>query len=151
MATEAKMIRKFECFRQLTDAQVEAIAEISNSICYTEGHVLFEEGDEGKILYLLIQGDVEVFYETDKHDLDKVDVVSSEEVVGCTAMVPPFVYNATVRVLNEVEVLEIELQALRELIEEDPHLGIKIHEYMIKILLDRILELRNRGFSLAIA
>jgi CRP-like cAMP-binding protein len=145
MATEAKMIRKFECFRQLTDAQVEAVAEISNSICYTKDHVLFKEGDKGDLLYLLIDGDIEVLYESPE-GLDRVDTVSSEEVIGCSAMVPPYVYTATERALTDLEVLEIKTSALRELIEKDPQMGIKIQEHLMKILNHRILELRHRAF-----
>lgn len=145
MATDAKMIRNFECFRQLTDAQVEAIAEISNSICYTKDHVLFNEGDKGDLLYLLIDGDIEVLYESPE-GLDRVDTVSSEEVIGCSAMVPPYVYTATERALTDLEVLEIKTSALRELIEKDPQMGIKIQEHLMKILNHRILELRHRAF-----
>lgn len=147
MATEAKMIRNFECFRQLTDEQVEAIAEISNSICYPSGHVLFEEGQQGDLIYLLIEGDVEVFYTNRKTGLEKVDIVSREEVIGCSAIVPPYVYTATEKTLNDVEVLEIKTEELRELMEKDPRIGLKIQEHIIKILNDRILGLRHRAFG----
>ena len=147
MATDPKLIRKFECFRQLTDEQVEEIAEISNSICYPAGHVLVEEGERGEILYLLIEGDIDVFYRNPETDLEKVDTVSSEEVIGCSAIVPPYVYSATEKTLSEVEVLEIKTEALRNIIQEDPDLGLKIQEHIIKILSDRIIDLRQRTFS----
>lgn len=143
MATEPNLIRKFSCFRDMTDEQVQLIAKISNSVCYPSNYVLFKEGEDGKILYLLIEGDVEIFYTTDKDDLLKVDTVSSEEIVGCSAMVPPFVYTATVQTLNNVEVLEIGTQELRQLIDQDPQLGLKFQEYLIQILSDRILDLRK--------
>lgn len=147
MATDAKLIRKFECFRQLSDEQVEEIAEISNSICYPEGHVLVEEGERGEILYLLIEGDIDVFYRNPKTGLEKVDTVSSEEVIGCSAIVPPYVYSATEKTLSDVEVLEIKTDALRELIQEDPEIGLKIQEHIIKKLNNRILDLRHRTLS----
>jgi len=147
MATDAKLIRKFECFRQLTDEQVEEIAKISNSICYQAGHVLVEEGERGEILYLLIDGDIDVFYRNPETDLEKVDTVSSEEVIGCSAMVPPYVYTATEKTLSDVEVLEIKADALRDIIQEDPDIGLKIQEHIIKILNDRILALRHRAFN----
>ena len=147
MATDAKLIRKFECFRQLTDEQVQEIAEISNSICYQAGHVLVEEGERGEILYLLIDGDIDVFYRNPVTGLEKVDTVSSEEVIGCSAMVPPYVYTATEKTRSDVEVLEIKADALRDIIQEDPDIGLKIQEHIIKILNDRILALRHRTFS----
>lgn len=147
MATDAKLIRKFECFHPLTDEQVEAIAEISNSICYPAGHVLVEEGERGEILYLLIEGDIDVFYRNPETGLEKVDSVSSEEVIGCSAMVPPYIYSATEKTLSDVEVLEIKAESLRHLIEEDPDIGLKIQEHIIKVLNNRILALRHRAFS----
>jgi len=147
MATDPKIIRKFECFRQLTEEQREQIAEISNSICYPEGHILIEEGERGEILYLLIEGDVNVFYRNPKTGLEKVDTVSSEEVIGCSAVVPPYIYSATEKTLSDVEVLEIKTDALRNLVQEDPDIGLKIQEHIIKKLNDRILELRQRTFS----
>lgn len=147
MATDPKMIRKFECFQQLTDDQVTAIAAISNSICYSSGHVLIEEGEKGETLYLLIEGDVDVFYQSAASGMEKVDRVSSKEVIGCSAMVPPFVYTATEKTLSDVEVLEIKTEELRRLIQKDPELGLKVQEYIIKILNDRILELRHRAFG----
>ena len=147
MATDPKVIRKFECFRQLTDEQVDAIAVISNSICYPKGHVLFEEGQQGDLIYLLIEGDVDVFYKTPDAGLEKVDSISSEEVIGCSVMVPPYVYTATEKTLSDVEVLEIKTKELRALIEKDPQLGLTIQEHIMKILNNRILELRHREFN----
>ena len=147
MATDVNVIRRFDCFRHLTDEQVEAIAKISNSVCYPKGHVLFEEGQKGDYLYLLVDGDVDVFYTNPKTGLEKVDTISSDEIVGCSAMVPPYVYAATQRTLSDVEVLEIGIEQLREIIDNDPRIGLSIQEHIIKILNDRILELRHRAIS----
>lgn len=148
MATDPNMIKKFSCFRDLSEDQLQAIAEISNSVCYSPGYVLFEEGEQGKYLYLLIDGDVEVFFKADETDFNKVDTISSEEMAGCSAMVPPYTYTATEKALSEVEVLEIDINDLRNLIEEDPGLGLNLQQYMIQTLNDRILKLRQNPFSI---
>jgi len=145
MATDANVLKRFSCFRDLSDAQVKAIAQISNSVCYMPGHVLFEEGDDGDLLYLLIKGNVEVFYKSDETGLIRVDTISCEEVVGCSAMVPPYSYSATEKCLNEVEVLEIKTKELRDLIEEDPRIGLTLQQYIIETLNNRIIELRKRS------
>jgi len=150
MATDANVLKSFSCFRDLSDTQLNAIAAISNSVCYMPGHVLFEEGDQGDLLYLLIEGDVEVLYKSDETGLNRVDTISCEEVVGCSAMVPPYTYSATEKCLNEVEVLEIKTDELRELIEEDPKMGLKLQQYIIQTLNDRIIELRKRAYGLAL-
>lgn len=108
--------------------------------------MLVEEGEKGEILYLLIDGDIDVYYRNPETDLEKVDTISSEEVIGCSAMVPPYVYTATEKTLSDVEVLEIKTDALRDIIQQDPDIGLKIQEHIIKILNNRILELRHRAF-----
>lgn len=148
MATDPNMIKKFSCFHDLSEAQLQAIADISNSVCYSPGYVLFEEGEQGKYLYLLIDGDVEVFFKADDKDFNKVDTISSEEMAGCSAMVPPHTYTATEKALSEVEVLEIDINDLRDLIGNDPELGLKLQQYMIQTLNDRILKLRHKPFSI---
>lgn len=148
MATDPNMIKKFSCFRDLSEDQLQGIADISNSVCYSPGYVLFEEGEQGKYLYLLIDGDVEVFFKADETDFNKVDTISSEEMAGCSAMVPPYTYTATEKALSEVEVLEIDINDLRDLIEKDPKLGLKLQQYMIETLNDRILKLRHKPFSI---
>jgi len=147
MSTDPKLLRSFACFRRLSDEQVDAIAEISNSICYPAGYVLFKEGDIGNILYLLIDGEVEVLYQHLETGAHRVDTVSSEEVVGCAAIVPPYTYTATEKCLSDVEVLEIKTNELRDLIQKDPQLGLLLQEYIIKILNERILSLRQRTFA----
>lgn len=55
MATEPKLLKRFACFEGLSDDQVKSIAQISNSVCYLQGHVLFRESEPGECLYLLIE------------------------------------------------------------------------------------------------
>ncbi|MEA3326307.1 MAG: cyclic nucleotide-binding domain-containing protein [Chloroflexota bacterium] len=147
MSTDPKLLRSFACFHNLSDEQVNAIAQISNSVCYSKGYVLFKQDDPGDFLYLLIEGDVEVFYENAETGAHRVDTVSSEEVVGCAAMVPPYIYTATEKCLSDVEVLEIKTEELRGLIQKDPQLGLRLQEYIIRTLNDRVLELRRRAFA----
>lgn len=147
MATGSKMIKNFSCFQDLSEEQIDAIARISNSICYSAGYTLFKEGEPGDMIYLLIDGEVEVFYEHTETGVHLVDTVSSEEVVGCAAIVPPYTYTATEKCLTDVEVLEIETAKLHNLIENDPDLGLHIQEHIIKTLNERILVLRQRAFS----
>ncbi len=148
MATDPNMIKRFACFRDLSEEQLHAMAEISNSVCYSPGYVLFEEGQQGECLYLLIDGDVEVFFQTEETGSNKVDTVSSEEMVGCSAMVPPYTYTATEKALSQVEVLEINTDDLRDLIKKDPQLGLKLQQHIIETLNDRILKLRQKPFTI---
>lgn len=142
MPTDPEYLRDFSCFRNLSDDQVNSLAEITNAVCYPPGYVLFEEGKPGERLFFLVKGDVEVLYNIGEAGQVRVDKVSGKEVVGCSALVDPYTYTATERSLTEVEVLEINVGALRELMENDCRLGLSIQQHIISVLMERVLDLR---------
>ena len=62
LAEEAKLqfLQKTELFAELPETELEAIAQIANEVAYPEGSMLFEEGDEGDSLYLIVDGQVSI-------------------------------------------------------------------------------------------
>ena len=142
MPTDPIILRDFSCFRDLTEDQLKAIAEIADAVCYPAGYVLFEEGSPGERLFFLVKGDVEVLFNIGEAGQAQVDTVSGEEIAGCSALAEPYVYTATERSLTEIEVLEIDEGALRNLMREDCSLGFAIQQQVMRILLDRIMNLR---------
>jgi len=142
MPTDPNYLLNFSCFRGLSQDQLGAIAQITNAVCYPPNYVLFREGRPGERLFYLVKGDVEVFYEIGEAGQVLVDTVSGEEVVGCSALINPYIYTATERSLTEVEVLEIDAVALRDLMEKDCRLGFLLQQHIISVLMERILELR---------
>jgi CRP-like cAMP-binding protein len=62
--------------------------------------------------------------------------------MGCSVLVSPFTYTATTRCLSEVEVLELDAVAFRKLMREDCSLGFAIQQYILRILIDRIVGYR---------
>ncbi len=119
-----------------------SIAEITNAVCYPEGYVLFEEGKPGERIFFLVKGKVEVLYQIGEAGQVRVDTVGDEEVIGCSALIEPYTYSATEISLTEVEVLEIDLNALRQLMARDCQLGFAIQQQIISVLMMRILNLR---------
>jgi CRP/FNR family transcriptional regulator, cyclic AMP receptor protein len=144
MPTDPIYLRDFSCFQGLTDDQLSTIAEFTSAVCYQPGHFLFKEGDPGERVFFLVKGDVEVLHETGDKGQTRVDTVSGEEVVGCSALVDPYRYTASERSLSEVEVLEIDAVSLRELMQRDCCLGLSLQQHILRVMMDRILHLRLR-------
>ena len=142
MPTTSSFLQKYPCFSDLTDDQRDAVAQLASAICFPCGYVLFEEGRPGDNLYLLSSGKVEVLYSISEEGSTRVDLISGEEVMGCSVLVPPFTYTATTRCLSEVEVLELDAEALRKLMREDCPLGFSIQQYILRTLIDRIVGYR---------
>lgn len=147
MATDPVYLQNIFCFRTLSEDQLKAIAQIANAVCYPPGYTLFEEGKPGERLFFLVKGDVEVLYNIGETGRVHVDTVSGDEIVGCSALIEPYLYTATERSLTEIEVLEVDAIALRDLIQRDCHLGFSLQQRIISVLNRRILDLRLEGRS----
>ena len=112
MPTDPNYLRDFSCFRDLSEEQLKVIAQFTDAVCYPPDWVLFQEGKPGERLFFLVKGDVEVLNDIGEIGQIHVDMISGEEVVGCAALVEPYIYTATERSLTEVEVLEVDAVAL---------------------------------------
>ena len=53
-----QFLQKTELFAELPEAELKAISQIANEVAYPAGAMLFEEGDEGDSLYLIVDGKV---------------------------------------------------------------------------------------------
>jgi CRP-like cAMP-binding protein len=147
MPTDPMYLKGYSCFENLTEEQLETIAEITDAVCYLPGQILFEEGLHSEKVFFLKEGDVEVIYNIGESGRVQVDTVSGQEVVGCSALIEPYLYTATERSLTQVEVLEVDAKALRELMQSDCQLGFMLQSQIIKILMERILTLRLKGIA----
>lgn len=142
MSTYAKLLREFACFEDLSEDQIKAIAKITDAICYPNDYDLVREGEEGKYLYLLVKGELEVLHQSDQDVQVRVNNVSDQEIIGCSALVEPYKYAATERSLTEIEVLQIDLASLRDLMKNDCQLGLMINQHIIEVLMKRIQQFR---------
>jgi CRP/FNR family cyclic AMP-dependent transcriptional regulator len=142
MPTDLTYLKNFSCFRDLSDEQRQAIAQLTTAVCYPPEYVLFEEGKPGEHIFLLANGQVEIQYQIGEDQPTRVDLISGEEILGCCTLVPPYLNTSTAKNLTEVEVLEIESEALRNLMREDCSLGFAIQQQVIHILLDRVVNFR---------
>ena len=142
MPTDPNFLRDFSCFRDLSEEQLEVIAQITDAVCYPPNRILFQEGKPGEHLFFLVKGDVEVFYRIGEAGQVHVDTISGEDAVGCSALVEPYTYTATERSLTEVDVLEIDAASLRKLMQKDCRLGFSLQQQIIRVLMARVLNLR---------
>jgi CRP-like cAMP-binding protein len=142
MAVDPTYLQNWACFQDLSEEQRKAVAEFSAAKCFYSGHTLFRENEPGQFLYLLTKGEVEILYHIGEDQPVCVDQVAAGEILGCSALIPPHIHIDTTRSLTEVEVLAIDAKALYELMSKDCSLGFSIQQHFIRMLLDRIVDLR---------
>jgi CRP-like cAMP-binding protein len=137
-------LRRYPFFGPFSDEQLKAIAKISVEDSAEEGEELFEECNPADTLYLLIDGNVELYYKSEEEYHPKtsrefyVGGVNAGEVFAISSLIIPHVLNATARAAQASTFVKIDAKALRAMFEEDPQMGYHAMHQVTKTIMERL-------------
>ena len=139
----AETLRQHSFFAQFKESQLKAIAEIATQEEYKQGAEIFEEGMEGKALYILLQGRVELSYtiipsyHPERRKESIVGEINPGEVFGISALIEPHILTSTARATKFSRVIRIEAAALRQLLEGDQEMAYLLINQLAKNAIQR--------------
>jgi CRP-like cAMP-binding protein len=137
-------LKKTELFDTLEESQLNALLSNSSVKSYSQGETIFQQGEEAKQLYILIQGEVDLTVKTqEKIALMTSKIEKEGAVFGTPSLMEPFRYNVTAKCLKPTKVLAIEAHHIRKKIEENPRMGGEIMRKLASIYFNRLNELRS--------
>jgi CRP-like cAMP-binding protein len=106
------------------------------------GAHIYEEGEEAEHLLLLTDGQVDVIYTTYSGDMIVVGSLVPGDVMGISALIPPYRLTASGIARSDGDLIKIEAEGLRKLCEEVPVLGYRLMSAIAKAAMDRLNETR---------
>ena len=106
---------------------------------YADGEIIVQQGETGDCMYVVQQGQVEVFVEKENKKIG-IRVMGENSFFGEMAIFEHEVRSATVRTIGETRVLTIDKNNLLRAIREDPTLAFRI----IQIMSERIRDLTKK-------
>ncbi|TFG97841.1 MAG: cyclic nucleotide-binding domain-containing protein, partial [Calditrichales bacterium] len=92
---------------------------------YKDGETIFHEGDVGDCMYVLQQGQVEVFREVDGKSI-RLAILNEGEFFGEMSIFDREVRSASIRAIGDVRALTIDKKNFLRRIHEDPSLAFHI-------------------------
>lgn len=119
-------LRRFKIFAELDEAELESIAEISHVQEYEPGEELTAEGASADYLYLFVKGKAAVKVRSAEGRQVLIDELGPGELLGWGAVMPPHVYTASAWTTEPSELIVVDGRRLRELGEENKHLGFQV-------------------------
>jgi CRP-like cAMP-binding protein len=146
----SELLKKYEFFGGLTDEQLRALAKIADEKTYTPGTVVFEECGPSEKLYLLMEGVIDLSYLA----IDEMHIyttppkefyagsINPGEIFGISALIEPFANNATAKASESSHLIIIDAVELRKLLEQDIHLAYNLTRQTVKVLMNRLIDLR---------
>lgn len=142
-----EMLSQTGLFGGLTEEQLKAIADISEEITCQHGEVLFWEGDLAEYLYILLEGEVNIFVQlSSRPERVTVSVISQPyQTLDWSGLVAPNVYTASALCEADCRLVAVDGEALMEVLMGDPAMGFVVMQRIAEVMGDRM---RNARFAL---
>ncbi|MBU1658485.1 Crp/Fnr family transcriptional regulator [bacterium] len=126
------ILKSLVLFENLPD---ETLMEIQNhcvSVHLKKDNIVFYEGEESRYIYFLLSGQVKL-YKTSANNHELIlKYFSSNELIAEVASFEHIPYPATAVALNDISLLKIDFEYLRELFFSEPALLLKVQVSLIK-------------------
>ena len=99
-------------FEMLSNQELEFVAELSRPRRYSAGQVVFEEGELGDSLYVIVSGEMEVLRRDDKGNPQLLTRLGPPEFFGEMSLIDKEYRSATVRARSDSELLQLTAENL---------------------------------------
>ncbi|MBU0576967.1 cyclic nucleotide-binding domain-containing protein [Patescibacteria group bacterium] len=122
-----EILKNIPFFAELGDDDLQAIISKIQMEYFAADHVIFEEGDTGDKMYIIKRGQVQVL-----RDNTIVAVLSDNQFFGEMALVSDEPRNATLKTVTDVEVLTLDKEDFRRLLETNASIASIVSYEVVK-------------------
>ena len=133
MLTEAdklQFLQKTELFSELPETELKSICQIASEVAYPADATLFEEGDEGDSLYLIVNGEVSII----KAGTEVLFFNEKGYCLGEIALIDNKPRSATVKTVKSTQFLRITRHDFYNAMLREPRIG----SGLFRVLNDKI-------------
>ena len=154
----AEIIRRYPFFAGLTYEQIVLLAKLGDESRVENNHVFFKENDVLKSFYLVLEGAVGIVIEIPDHDVKQtvsdqltgelktkdivLSTVSSGNIFGFPALIPPHEANACAKAFVPCQVLEFNCTELLKEFDKDCGFGYVMTQRVAQLAVERLRDLR---------
>jgi len=114
---------------------VHKLAGLGLEARFEPGQVIFQEGDQRSLMYLICSGSVAL--KTDSTD-DSLQVLGAGDILGWSALLEGGHRHFAARSLTAIHALAFEGEELRKAFDVDPRLGYAIMKRLLPVLATRL-------------
>jgi len=133
-------LKKIEIFNDLSINELAAVASVTEEAAFGEGEQVFQEGDQGDTLYLVLDGDVSVIKSCNLEKEIELDSIGAGDYFGEMALFGDDRRSATIRVKKTSRFLTLNKQELQEIVREYPQIAL----HVCRVLSMRIRHLHGK-------
>ncbi|HPK52881.1 MAG TPA: cyclic nucleotide-binding domain-containing protein, partial [Smithellaceae bacterium] len=127
-------------FEGLRKWQIKKVVLLGRMLEKNAGEFVVKQGDEGKSMFLLLEGEAQVVGRDDKTKKEMVfATLNPGDIFGEIALVEPGPRSADVKSLQPVKYLEIDMEGLKRIQRIYPRIGGRLFLNLSRILGQRLV------------
>lgn len=126
MKRYAENLRSVNLFSNLKDSELEAISRILYLSSYHRGQLVFQEGEDGNALYIVIKGKVKVCLYDEEGREYVLDVIGQDGFFGELALIDELPRSANAIAMESSDLLVVRRNDFMKLLLENPSISVNI-------------------------
>lgn len=142
--TISSFLKNIELFKDLTDQERELIAHKVHVRNFKPNEFLFQENTLRKNLFLIYEGEVELFKKTSFGEEKRLTFFSKFDFLGEGALLDEYPHSTSARSLLPSTLLTIEIDKFRTLSQDNPALAGKILAAVARVISRRMRQTTTR-------
>jgi CRP/FNR family transcriptional regulator, cyclic AMP receptor protein len=156
----SEILRRYPFFAGLANEQLSSLARLTEEVTVTTGDYLFYEGVNLAYIYLVAEGSIAITLSQPevvsrviipppgaRTREVAVSAVGPGDLVGWSALVPPFKATSSARTATRSRCYAINAAELRQLFEIEPRFGYQIMQRVAQVARDRIHDLHYESLA----
>ena len=136
--TKSEILKRCPFVRELNNEQLNIMADMCYPEVFEAGECICQQGRTQEKIYLIEDGLVGIYLELGPMNQRQLQSASNFEVVGWSAMLPPYRCSATVKAIETTKLLTFNGKELVNLCETHPEIGCKVHRGLASLISVRL-------------
>jgi len=137
-------LREIDFFQGISGEHLEKIASIAQLVEFSEGTVIFREGDLATTIYLITGGNVSLEICAPGIGCRRIQTVGKGELLGWSPVLEQPRLSATARTLSYTQAIKISGNQILTLCEHNPRLGYEFMRRVTSVLAKRLVAVRTQ-------
>ncbi len=141
-------LKSIELFQDLNDNEREILAANFELAEFKKNSLLFVENNPRKNLYIIYEGEVELFKKTPFGEEKRLTIFKKQDFLGEGSLIDDSPHSTSARATHDTTVLQLSKEKFNKLVQVEMHIPVKIFSRMAKIIFRRMQFSNTRVINL---
>ena len=141
------LIKEVDLFKDLSDDELSRILYMAFVKDYETDLLLFNEGQEGNVMFIILSGEVQLFKKDKNNENKLILTLKDSEFFGEMSLIENQARSTSARISKPTKMLVITKRAFQNMLDADPHITSKLLMKFLKILSERLRKTTSKYFQ----